>query len=102
MRVLAVLTTLAAIAAGSTVIASTTDSSATRQREARKRFVLDVVHTAVALPQGDPQDRLRVLGSAASVVGPLDRRMARQLRPRVEGPPIQARGRDTGPSTRSG
>ncbi len=43
----------------------------------KKRFVLDVVRTAVALPQPDPQDRLRVLNSAASVVGPLDATLAK-------------------------
>ena len=32
-----------------------------------KKFALDVVNMAVALPQPDPQDRLRVLTSAVSV-----------------------------------
>jgi hypothetical protein len=36
--------------------------------QARKSFVTNVVNTAVSLPQGDPQDRLRVLAAAASVM----------------------------------
>lgn len=79
MRFLQVLTTLAMLIAGAAVIAGTNDSSAIGQTEARKRFVLDVVHMAVALPQGDSQDRLRVLSSAASVVGPLDSNLARRF-----------------------
>ncbi|HWR37125.1 MAG TPA: hypothetical protein VN622_14775 [Clostridia bacterium] len=35
----------------------------------KQQFVLDVVRSAVALPQPDPQDRLRVLQAAANVVG---------------------------------
>ncbi len=46
---------------------------------AKKQFVLDVVKAAVALPQPDPQDRLRVLNSAASLIGPLNRTMARSF-----------------------
>ena len=45
----------------------------------RRKFVLDVVQAAVGLPQPDPQDRLRVLHSAANVVGPLDNKMAQQF-----------------------
>lgn len=45
----------------------------------RKKFVLDVVQTAVGLPQPDPQDRLRVLNSAASVISPIDHKMALQF-----------------------
>lgn len=45
---------------------------------ARQKFVLDVVRTAVSLPQADPQDRLRVLHSAISVAAPLSRQLARQ------------------------
>jgi hypothetical protein len=70
---------LAVFAAGSAVIATSADSQPVPQPDSRKRFVLDVVHMAVALPQGDPQDRLRVLSSAASVVGPLDRNLARRF-----------------------
>src|SRR5207237_95161 len=36
-----------------------------------KKFALDVVNMAVALPQPDPQDRLRVLTSAVSVAQPI-------------------------------
>jgi hypothetical protein len=42
----------------------------------RKKFVLDVVQHAVALPEPDTQDRLRVLNSAANVISPIDRKMA--------------------------
>ncbi|MCI0349374.1 MAG: hypothetical protein L0Z53_08110, partial [Acidobacteriales bacterium] len=45
----------------------------------KKKFVLDVVRMAVALPQPDPQDRLRVLNSAASVSAPIAPRLARQF-----------------------
>ena len=44
-----------------------------------RKFVLDVVKSAVALPQPDSQDRLRVLHSAVSVVAPVDAKLARQL-----------------------
>lgn len=43
----------------------------------KKKFVLEVVRMAVALPQPDPQDRLRVLNSAASVAAPLAPQLAR-------------------------
>ncbi len=46
---------------------------------AKKQFVLDVVRAAVALPQPDPQDRLRVLNSAASVAAPLNAPLARNF-----------------------
>ena len=36
-----------------------------------KKFALDVVNMAVALPQPDPQDRLRVLASAVTVAQPI-------------------------------
>jgi len=48
-------------------------------KDARTAFVLDVVRTAVALPQPDPQDRLRVLHSAVGVVGPISANIARTL-----------------------
>ncbi len=54
----------------------------------RKKFVLDVVQSAVALPQPDPQDRLRVLNSAANVISPIDYKMARQFA--KEGAQIEA------------
>src|SRR5438309_10713868 len=46
---------------------------------AQRQFVLNVVRSAVALPQSDPQDRLRVLGSAAGVVLPFAPAMARDF-----------------------
>lgn len=45
----------------------------------QQKFVLDMVNMAVALPEPDPQDRLRVLASAADVVSTIDRNMARKL-----------------------
>jgi hypothetical protein len=44
-----------------------------------QKFVIDTVKMAVALPESDPQDRLRVLSSAADVVSPIDKKMARQF-----------------------
>ncbi len=46
---------------------------------AREKFVLDVVHSAVALPESDPQDRLRVLSEAVNVVEPIDAKLAQQF-----------------------
>ena len=46
---------------------------------AQQKFILDVVQTAVALPPGDQQDRLRVLTSAANVVGPVQPALAKQF-----------------------
>lgn len=45
----------------------------------QQKFVIDTVRMAVALPQSDPQDRLRVLSSAADVVSTIDRKMAKGL-----------------------
>ena len=45
----------------------------------QQKFVLDVIQTAVALPQGDQQDRLRVLTSAANVVGTVRPALAKQF-----------------------
>src|SRR6478736_5707180 len=42
-----------------------------------QKFVIDTVKMAVALPESDPQDRLRVLSTAADVVSPIDKKMAR-------------------------
>jgi hypothetical protein len=41
-----------------------------------QKFVIDTVRMAVALPEPDPQDRLRVLSTAADVVSPIDKKMA--------------------------
>jgi len=45
----------------------------------QQKFVLDVVQSAVALPQSDQQDRLRVLTSAANLLAPLKPALARQF-----------------------
>jgi hypothetical protein len=50
-----------------------------QKQAARKNFVLNVVKSAVALPQPDPQDRLRVLSSAASVVATVQPETAKSL-----------------------
>ncbi|HZE80049.1 MAG TPA: hypothetical protein VE604_04050 [Candidatus Polarisedimenticolia bacterium] len=42
-----------------------------------QKFVIDTVRMAVALPEPDQQDRLRVLSTAADVVSPIDKKMAR-------------------------
>jgi hypothetical protein len=44
-----------------------------------QKFVLDTVKMAVALPESDQQDRLRVLSAAADVVSPIDRKMAKSF-----------------------
>jgi hypothetical protein len=48
---------------------NTADSA--KPLDPQKRFAYDVVRTAVALPQSEPQDRLRVLAAAASVIAPI-------------------------------
>ncbi len=50
-----------------------------RKLTPQQKFVLDTVNMAVALPQSDPQDRLRVLSTAAGVAGPIDQKLARKL-----------------------
>jgi hypothetical protein len=44
-----------------------------------QKFVVDTVTMAVALPESDPQDRLRVLSTAAETVSPVDRALAKKL-----------------------
>jgi hypothetical protein len=58
--------------------ASANDAKPTKA-QARQKFVLDVVHSAVALPAPDPQDRLRVLSEAVQVVEPVDQQLAQRL-----------------------
>ncbi len=58
---------------------SNNPAPAAGQQKARQKFVEDVVHSAVALPQPDPQDRLRVLYSAANVISPIDAKLAQQF-----------------------
>jgi hypothetical protein len=67
----------ATLAAAQTKPAAVKNISATQG--SRQKFVLDVVQSAVSLQQSDPQDRLRVLYAAASVVAPIDRSMAQQF-----------------------
>lgn len=45
----------------------------------QQKFVIDTVQMAVALPEPDPQDRLRVLSTAADVVATIDRKMAKNF-----------------------
>lgn len=45
----------------------------------QQKFVVDVVKSAVALPQSDQQDRLRVLTAAANVVSPIQSSLSRQF-----------------------
>ncbi len=66
------------VKANSSPTGSSSQTSSTSQQASRK-FVLDVVHSAVGLPQPDPQDRLRVLYEAANVVGPIDGKLAQQF-----------------------
>ena len=54
----------------------TTPPAAPKNLDARKKFVLDVVNHAVALPQPDPQDRLRVLAAASQLVAPWNHELA--------------------------
>lgn len=58
-----------------------------------QKFALDAVNMAVALPQSDQQDRLRVLATAVNVVSPADPVFARKLSReglRIESELIQA------------
>src|SRR5205823_12056278 len=50
-----------------------------RATDPHRKFVLDVVKSAVALPQPDSQDRLRVLAAAVNVVAPVSPKYAQQL-----------------------
>jgi hypothetical protein len=44
-----------------------------------QKFVIDTVQMAVALPESDQQDRLRVLSAAADVVSPINKKMAKNF-----------------------
>ena len=50
-----------------------------RKLTPEQKFVVDTVNMAVALPQPDPQDRLRVLATAANVISPIDQKTAKTL-----------------------
>src|ERR1041384_5820149 len=54
-------------------------SPAPPQAAQRKQFALNVLQSAVALPQNDPQDRLRVLVSAARLANSLSPRWKKTL-----------------------
>jgi hypothetical protein len=54
-------------------------SAPSAKQKSRQEFVEDVVNSAVALPQPDPQDRLRVLYAAANVISPIDNKLAQQF-----------------------
>jgi hypothetical protein len=45
----------------------------------QQKFVVDVVQSAVGLPQSDQQDRLRILAAAANVVSPIRPALAKQF-----------------------
>jgi len=59
--------------------ATETGRSSASKQNARKKFAMEVLRTAVSLPQPDAQDRLRVLNSAAGVAAPLSPKLARSL-----------------------
>jgi len=44
-----------------------------------QKFVVDTVRMAVALPQSDQQDRLRVLSAAADVISTINKKMAKSF-----------------------
>ncbi len=50
-----------------------------RQLSPEQKFVIDTVSMAVALPQSDQQDRLRVLSTASEVVSTIDKKMAKNF-----------------------
>ena len=50
-----------------------------KQLSPEQKFVVDTVRMAVALPQADQQDRLRVLSTAAEVVSTIDKKMAKSF-----------------------
>jgi hypothetical protein len=54
-------------------------SAAPEQLAQRSKFALNVLQTAVALPQNDPQDRLRVLVSAAQLANSLSPKLRTSL-----------------------
>ncbi len=45
----------------------------------QQKFVVDVVQSAVSLPQSDQQDRLRILTAAANVVSPIRPTLSKQF-----------------------
>lgn len=86
LRVGAMLLGLAVCAMGqglrdqsAAVVPSKATKTSPRKLTPQQKFVLDTVTLAVALPESDPQDRLRVLSVAADVISPLDQKLARNL-----------------------
>src|SRR5581483_519041 len=79
----------AAAAKGDTAVSAAPDANPDPHRAAppappevmqgRKKFVTDVVNAAIGLPQGDPQDRLRVLAAAADVMSSIDPQRSREF-----------------------
>ena len=59
--------------------AQTAKTSSSHNLAPEQKLVLDTVRMAVDLPVPNPQDRLRVLASAADLVSTVDRDMARDL-----------------------
>ncbi len=59
-----------------------------RKLTPQQQFVMHVVQSAVALPQADPQDRLRVLTAAATLAGPVSPAAAKKYT--TEGAKIEA------------
>lgn len=59
--------------------AQTTPKVQAKQLTPEQKFVIDTVKMAVSLPQPDQQDRLRVLSTAADVVSPIDKKMAKSF-----------------------
>ena len=83
LSTLLVLTALSVAAAAQNAkpanVKTVAATSSQQKEQSRQKFVLDVVHSAVGLPQSDPQDRLRVLYAAANVVAPIDQKLTQQL-----------------------
>ena len=79
MRLYALLLLVLVPGLGRAASSSSPAAAAKSPQAARKNFVLEVVRSAVALPQPDPQDRLRVLRSAATVIAPFDSVTAKRL-----------------------
>lgn len=71
------------------VTSKSSNTKPVSKEQARQKFVRDVVHSAVALPQPDPQDRLRVLSAAVGVIAPVDQKLAQQYA--REGTAIEAK-----------
>src|SRR3954470_3174833 len=54
-------------------------AASSSKAEKSRKFALDVVTSAIALPQTDQQDRLRVLSSAVEVMAPIAPKTAAEL-----------------------